>query len=895
MGVCMSIAKPSIHSVDSRSLLSTVLVQEEQKISLNTFENSGARKLFKKKGSAFDSRLEEEITLDAPTAVVTDKDKTRREVDNIKYALSKHFIFNSLTEDQLDFIIGKMKHYALSPDAIVFMQDQPGGNFFVVASGKLQVIINGTLTKILKPGDSFGELALLHDTPRSATIKTIEKTVLWGVDRQTFRTTLEQLNSMNYQENLNFIETVPIFQILTVQQRDALVSSLSTHAFYPQQRIVNEGEPGDLFYLIKEGTVSCVKEGQEIRSMGRGDYFGEQALLHNCVRTATVIAITQVKCLAIGRDSLTKVLGSKLQHIIYINTQRIALERSPYISQLTRDQVESIIRSMRVHTFQHGQIVINAGIEKGVALYILLKGNLRNHSGTKVYESLCCLGDLDITGNFNEIYPEELIAEGKVDIAVISRAEFEILIGGEFIEIINKNEALAVLKKVQIFRDLSQDKIIRLMNCLKLEEFQDGDFIFKQNDPGDSLFIIKTGRVEVIKNHIRVRTVAKHDYFGERSVLYNDLRTASIKASGQVTCWVLHQKDFLNIINDDIKNLLVKRIQLQDTNVNLQDLIIKKTLGRGMFGIVFLVMHKSKKTCYALKTVERKKVLRYQIQNNLVLERKVLMQLDHIMIMKLIRTFKDEKRIYFLTEYVRGQELFDVIRQMGLLSESDAKFYISCLVVILEHLHERDIVYRDLKPENIMVDDDGYPKLIDFGVAKILQGRTFTIVGTPHYMAPEIITGKGYGTPVDYWSMGIILYEFICGSVPFGEDEEDPFAIYQKILDHNLMFPSWLDQSLPARVFVEQLLHLNPSLRNGGSIQKLKTNSWFSTVLWENLLSKQVKPPLIPLIVETESAQSGLLHFNLDDYISKEEANSAFPSITPKQRPGSNLNWDEDF
>ena len=126
-----------------------------------------------------------------------------------------------------------------------------------------------------------------------------------------------------------------------------------------------------------------------------------------------------------------------------------------------------------------------------------------------------------------------------------------------------------------------------------------------------------------------------------------------------------------------------------------------------------------------------------------------MLQIDHPFIMKLIKTSKDEKRIYFLTEHVRGTDLFDVLREMGLLSNEDSMLYIASLIEVLEYLHERDIIYRDLKPENIMIDYEGYLKLIDFGTAKILSGRTFTVVGTPHYMAPEIIIGKGYGSPAD--------------------------------------------------------------------------------------------------------------------------------------------------
>jgi cGMP-dependent protein kinase len=115
------------------------------------------------------------------------------------------------------------------------------------------------------------------------------------------------------------------------------------------------------------------------------------------------------------------------------------------------------------------------------------------------------------------------------------------------------------------------------------------------------------------------------------------------------------------------------------------------------------------------------------------------------------------------------------LRVIGLLQDDDAKFYIGCLLLALEHLSDRNIVHRDLKPENIMICDDGYPKIIDFGAAKFVSGRTYTIIGTPHYMAPEVLTGRGYNTSIDLWSVGVMLYEFICGVCPFGDDETDAF------------------------------------------------------------------------------------------------------------------------
>lgn len=147
--------------------------------------------------------------------------------------------------------------------------------------------------------------------------------------------------------------------------------------------------------------------------------------------------------------------------------------------------------------------------------------------------------------------------------------------------------------------------------------------------------------------------------------------------------------------------------------------------------------------------------------------------------------------------------MFDTIRELGLLTNEDSQFYAACILLILEHLHDREIIYRDLKPENVMIDEQGYPRLIDFGTAKIIESRTYTIVGTPHYMAPEIITGKGYDYTADYWSLGVVLFEFMCGGVPFGEEEEDPYEIYEAVLGAPLRYPNFVAQPFPAGKIIE--------------------------------------------------------------------------------------------
>ena len=133
-------------------------------------------------------------------------------------------------------------------------------------------------------------------------------------------------------------------------------------------------------------------------------------------------------------------------------------------------------------------------------------------------------------------------------------------------------------------------------------------------------------------------------------------------------------------------------------------------------------------------------------------------------------------------DYIKGKELYEVLLEIGLLSKFQTQFYIGSIMLAVKYLHERKFIFRDIKPENIMVLTNGYIKLIDFGTAKVLKDKTNSIIGTPQYMAPEVIMGDYYSYEIDYWSIGVCLYEFYCGNIPFGESANEPLDIYVGII-----------------------------------------------------------------------------------------------------------------
>jgi len=281
-------------------------------------------------------------------------------------------------------------------------------------------------------------------------------------------------------------------------------------------------------------------------------------------------------------------------------------------------------------------------------------------------------------------------------------------------------------------------------------------------------------------------------------------------------------------------------------DVKLEAFEMHNTLGTGTFGRVRLCTLKGKGV-YAMKILQKSEVIRLKQQEHICSERKILASIDHPFIVILYRTYQDPLHVHMLLEYVNGGEVFSHLRNAGRFSKEFTKFYTGQIVLVLQYLHEKDIVYRDLKPENLLIAANGYLKITDFGFAKELKEDTWTLCGTPEYLAPEIIQSKGHGLAVDWWALGILMYEMLCGYPPFYD--ENPFGIYQKILVGKIDFPKYFDEF--ARDLVKRLLTADKSQRLGcigGGAADIRRHKFFRGVDWHALAGRQIQAPIVPQV-----------------------------------------------
>ncbi|KAK9494069.1 kinase-like domain-containing protein [Lipomyces doorenjongii] len=291
------------------------------------------------------------------------------------------------------------------------------------------------------------------------------------------------------------------------------------------------------------------------------------------------------------------------------------------------------------------------------------------------------------------------------------------------------------------------------------------------------------------------------------------------------------------------------------------DFQILRLIGKGTFGQVYQVRKKDTDRIYAMKVLSKKVIVQKKEVAHTIGERNILVRTataDSPFIVGLKFSFQTPTDLYLVTDYMSGGELFWHLQKEGRFPEKRAKFYIAELILALEHLHNYDIVYRDLKPENILLDANGHIALCDFGLSKAnlaSNATTNTFCGTTEYLAPEVLLDdQGYTKMVDFWSLGVLIFEMCCGWSPFYA--EDTQQMYKNIAFGKVRFPK--DALSPeGKSFVKGLLNRNPKHRLGAieDARELKAHPFFADIDWDLLVQKKVPPPFKPhLSSETDTS-----------------------------------------
>ena len=820
---------------------STKSLIKEKKENKSLHKRNGASKK-KKNGKVSITAKDKDVNYEKKVLeLIHEKNAEKEDYDLIYDIISKHFFLQTLNHQAKDEIIISMSLYRVKEGKTLYNQGYSGNYWYIVKSGELERLYNKKLIGILKTGDSFGERALMNGAPRSNSVIAKTDCLLWGLRRQVFRKILEFIFTSNYEQNMKFLDGINM--PLDTTFKSIMANNLIQEIYLKDQYICKEGEFASCMYIIKDGEVECIKDDKIIRTLKKGDNFGQKALLEGDIRSLDVKAKTDCKIYSISVEFFKNQFGENFREQLYFNFITTSFMTSETFSHFNSKMISKTFKHFSFRSLKNNELVYPKGQKIEEKLCVVLEGNIVDKKINKIeakryeilYEKKLSEGSKDVIKN-------NLVAEPDCILAEIDFDKFKEILGGDLKAAQAKSSQLNTFDNIPLMRILSDDKIEFLQNNLKIEKFQNGKKIINQGDTGDKLYIIKQGRVDFFVNSRYIRSLNDGEDFGSRSlILTTDKRSATAIANGEVYCYTLTSKIFKSILEPNLYEYFTNKIYLEDNTIELKDLDNIKELGSGSFGSVNLVKNKKNKYYYAIKALDLQQIKKENLEVCVELEKDVLLKIDHPFIMKMVKYLKNDSYIFFINEYIKGKELWEVIRDIGLLSKEQTQFYGGSILLAIDYLHKQKVIYRDIKPENVMVTVKGYIKIIDFGTVKEIQDRTSTIIGTSHYMAPEITKGEGYSFQVDIWSIAICMYEFFCGKLPFGEDYDDPMDIYRAVSKEELSFPDFVKDEKFIKL-MNKMLKKNPTQRLW-KFKQIKEDPYFDDFDWNKLISLSYPPP----------------------------------------------------
>ncbi|SPO29469.1 related to serine/threonine protein kinase [Ustilago trichophora] len=329
-----------------------------------------------------------------------------------------------------------------------------------------------------------------------------------------------------------------------------------------------------------------------------------------------------------------------------------------------------------------------------------------------------------------------------------------------------------------------------------------------------------------------------------------------------------------------------------DGPVDLYHFYLLRAVGKGAFGKVRVVQHKQTKDLYALKYINKAKCIKMRAVSNIIQERRLLEEIDSPFVCNLRYAFQDDENMFMVLDLMLGGDLRFHLDRTGNMSEEVVRFYVAELALGLDYLHRLQIVHRDLKPDNVLLDEKGHAHLTDFNIAVHFSPRRplTSIAGSMAYMAPEVLTKRGYLSSVDWWSLGVVAYELLFGRRPFRGKTNS--ALTHSILNDRCTFPENVENIVSRETVscIKSLLERDPRKRLGcrSGIDEFKTHPWFAGIDWPAMEAKQVTPPFEP---DSKKANFDATH-ELEELLlednplkaKKRNGNADFDALPPEMR-----------
>lgn len=694
--------------------------------------------------------------------------------------------------------------------------------YYIIDSGRLEYSIDGKLDYLVK-GDSLGTKALDKSSSKECFLRTKDTCYLFSLPLEAYKNSLINSFQKERLERINTLRTFPIFKNLEKKELTQLASRMRKCYFnFDSGYIVNHNQIPKNLYIILEGNILCTKgdkDSEVIKTLFPKECFCDIQLFCYIESYYNYIAEDVAVLYQLPYEDIIDIIGKdyiqKFAYSIYSH----CIQKSEHLGKyVTGENLKNIFEVFQLK-YYFADTVIPPKTRKiciilsGKLLKVVTNGTVyspynsfsgyssNNHMSFSMSTTMDRFAE--VVAESGDLYGEALIDQSEKkrhgsEVTFVSEDECIVFeaswtdmmksIRSDNCENLSLYEGINILKAQHFFSNLTEMKLYLLSGMIKFQKFKPNEVLIKEGPVSDKLYMIRKGKVKVLINNIHIKDLEQGAYFGDITNspdFYS--KKACFLASDRVECYTLDKDAYEEIIDSSIEKPIHSVMVLKDITIQIDQLYYLKELGYGSYGKVYLTHNKKK--FYAVKTSEIQFLCKNKnLTHYYLAEKGIMSSIDHPFVVQLINTLKNEDYIFFILEFIDGITLKNYLlnkRRDMFRNIYESTFYTAILLTAVNYLQRKKIIHRDLKPDNCMIDKTGYLKIIDFGVAQDMSGKdyTHTILGTPHYMAPETLLGKGYNYSVDYWAIGVILYEIFYGALPFGHNSEDLAEIYQEIIE----------------------------------------------------------------------------------------------------------------
>ena len=767
--------------------------------------------------------------------------------------LSSHevqFIINNLCEKklindsaQLNDIINMFESHTFSHSQDIFKKGNKKQYLFIIESGCIEYMIDDVYNYLIS-GDCFSTDILEKNSEIDCYARTVEVTKFFSLYlndevRQFF--TLQDFHLKIKDEKLKLLLQTPVFLNLELAKLDKIANRMKKYWLAPNNEIIDEKETIQSCYFLIRGCVKCLKSFQLQKKINPVALFCEVALFSSVDSDYCYVTETEAILYKLDYKDIREVMGENYMKEMVKKLFVSTIKNSSQFNRFLGMKNFSGLFSMFKIGYYYATMV-SSSYRKKISLVICGRLLL---SSTK--EIVANPGDL-----FGELIlqhttePVEIICE---DACVVFEANwYDILksLKASCDSQISVHYLMKLLQKYDIFSDLSEWKLFQIADSVKVRTFKENQKIIKNGPQSEKMYIIRKGTVRAFIGNFILKDLEENESFGE--ITYEQQKNTKPQTFVSITkteCYIIEKEIYEEIIDFHVGKTLDKIFDARDVSFPLEDLYFIREIGAGSYGKVCLVHNK--KNAYAAKTIEIKNCKHQKLLRYYVNEKNIMTGLNHPFIVKLVNTFKTNHHLYFLLEFIDGLTISSYCRLRNkelVRNLNEMVFLGACLFSVVNYLQSMRIIHRDIKPSNCIIDRNGYVKVIDFGVAKDMTGKdsTTTVLGTTHYISPEMILGNGYSFPTDYWSIGVMLYRFYFGYFPFGHGETEPPKIYEDITCAKLVLPSDKKNS-EVNTFFTSILNKKPNKRLS-SLRAVKNLELFKKIDFDELKLRKIPSPI---------------------------------------------------